>query len=228
MSAHRSDRDTDRGTPVPAPYCHPGLVPGSRLSRTAVARLLPERGPGQAWTPEQVRGDIGRGRNAAEPAPKTRAGQHWTCSGHDEWGTGGAAAVTPGAGSGRLLPEHIRRCIGRIREYTGGRRATFDGPRSVQDPNGHGPTRLPRGSGIPLTPALSPPGRGRVAARTLGSPSPLPLAGGAGGGRAGRIRLQCGTRTDRLRECSRSGPGKNRRTARPRRQPSPPCPPARR
>ena len=40
-----------------APRCHPGLVPGSRLSGATVARLPPHRGPGQAWTPEQVRGD---------------------------------------------------------------------------------------------------------------------------------------------------------------------------
>ena len=51
--------------PSPSPRCHPGLVPGSRMSDTAVARLSPDRGPGRAWTPEQVRGDTGRqGRQA--------------------------------------------------------------------------------------------------------------------------------------------------------------------
>lgn len=41
--------------------------------------------------------------------------------------------MTPGTGSDRLLLEHIRQCISRIREYTGGRRATFDGSQLVQD-----------------------------------------------------------------------------------------------
>ena len=38
-------------------HCHPGLVPGSRLSGTSVARL--------PWTPEQVRGD---NEESGEPA----------------------------------------------------------------------------------------------------------------------------------------------------------------
>ena len=41
--------------------------------------------------------------------------------------------MTPDAGSDRLLLEHIRQCIGRIREYTGGREATFHGSHLVQD-----------------------------------------------------------------------------------------------
>ena len=56
------------------PRCHPGLVPGSRLSGAALARFPPDpgtgsgtgRGPGQAWTPEQVRGDNG-GRGWSRP-----------------------------------------------------------------------------------------------------------------------------------------------------------------
>ena len=60
---------------VSAPRCHPGLVPGSRLSGAALARLSPDRSPGQAWTPEQVRGDK-RGVEmvspfGTEPAPGT-------------------------------------------------------------------------------------------------------------------------------------------------------------
>ncbi len=41
---------------VPRPGCHPGLVPGSSHRRRS-RPVFPERCPGQAWTPEQVRGD---------------------------------------------------------------------------------------------------------------------------------------------------------------------------
>ena len=66
LPAHRPNRGSDCGRlapPVRVPCCHPGLVPGSRLSGTALARLPPDRGPGQAWTPEQVRGDSRGSRN---------------------------------------------------------------------------------------------------------------------------------------------------------------------
>lgn len=41
--------------------------------------------------------------------------------------------MTPDAMSDRLLLEHIQQCIGRIREYTGGRQATFHDSQMVQD-----------------------------------------------------------------------------------------------
>ena len=41
--------------------------------------------------------------------------------------------MTPGADSDLLLLEHIRRCIGRIREYTGGQRTVFYDSQLVQD-----------------------------------------------------------------------------------------------
>ena len=72
------------------PVVMPGLVPGSSLSGTALARLSPDPGtrspdrgpgqagtrrcPGQAWTPEQVRGDK-RGAGMVSPVG--------TESGHD-------------------------------------------------------------------------------------------------------------------------------------------------
>ena len=39
----------------------------------------------------------------------------------------------PGAESDRMLLEHILQCMGRIRDYTGGRRATFYNSYMVQD-----------------------------------------------------------------------------------------------
>ena len=53
LSAHRSSRGSDRGTPPSrtCPPCHPGLVPGSR--EAGRERCL------AVWTPEQVRGDKG-------------------------------------------------------------------------------------------------------------------------------------------------------------------------
>ena len=71
--AHRSGRGSDRGTlapPVRVPCCHPGLDPGSSLSGTVIARFSPERGPGRAWTPDQVRGDSG----GAETVPPVGTG----------------------------------------------------------------------------------------------------------------------------------------------------------
>ena len=55
-----------RPPPSLSPRCHPGLDPGSSLSRTALARF--------SWTPEQVRGD-NRGAETippvgTEPVPK--------------------------------------------------------------------------------------------------------------------------------------------------------------
>ena len=41
--------------------------------------------------------------------------------------------MTPGMQSDRLLLEHIGECIERIREYTGGERATFHTSKMVQD-----------------------------------------------------------------------------------------------
>ena len=41
--------------------------------------------------------------------------------------------MKPDSRSDRVLLEHILECIARIREYTGGKRATFDGSKMVQD-----------------------------------------------------------------------------------------------
>ena len=41
--------------------------------------------------------------------------------------------MKPGAVSDRVLPEHVLQCTGRIRDYTGGRRATFYDSHMAQD-----------------------------------------------------------------------------------------------
>ena len=41
--------------------------------------------------------------------------------------------MRPGAVSDRVLLEHILQCTGRIRDYTGGRRATFYDSHMAQD-----------------------------------------------------------------------------------------------
>ena len=61
-SGHDDERGGAVGRSHRPPVCpgrHPGLVPGSSLSGTALVRPPPDRGPRQAWTPAQGRGDSG-------------------------------------------------------------------------------------------------------------------------------------------------------------------------
>ena len=63
----RAKKNPARGRPQ---ACHPGFVPGSRASGTALARCPPDRRPGQAWTPDQVRGDNRGTRTAGAGGPQ--------------------------------------------------------------------------------------------------------------------------------------------------------------
>ncbi len=57
--------------PPPPPCCHPGLVPGPREAGRGRCLWPPDRCPGQAWAPEQVRGDKGGTRKAGESVPQS-------------------------------------------------------------------------------------------------------------------------------------------------------------
>ncbi len=72
----RNGRDRRR-----PPCCHPGLVPGPREAGRGRCLWPPDRCPGQAWAPEQVRGDKGRTRKAGESVPQSvsRSGE---CAGN--------------------------------------------------------------------------------------------------------------------------------------------------
>ena len=117
-------------------------------------------------------------------------------------GRGRVAAPTPP----RLLPSRLREGRGSVERASryvhnpphlphpgplpGGERESCGAdPRLTCSPPacGRGRGRVERAAWcVPLTPALSPLGRGRVAAPIRSSPSPLPLAGGAGGGWSAR------------------------------------------
>ena len=122
---HRSGRGSDCGTlapPVRIPRCHPGLVPGSRLSGTALARLSPDRCPGRAWTPEQVRGDKRRaetvpfvGIETVSKLNRTAMDQVRGDNRGDEEGRCGRSAFRPriGPAAGRVSrPSPARRSAG--------------------------------------------------------------------------------------------------------------------
>ena len=57
--------------PSPPLRCHPGLDPGSREAGRGRCLWPPDRCPGQAWTPDQVRGDNRGTRTARDGGPRS-------------------------------------------------------------------------------------------------------------------------------------------------------------